>query len=92
MTKAEIVEKIYSKAGLPTKSKAEAALNAVVDVVREALAAGDTITFTGFGSFKVVKRAARKGRNPQTGKEITIPASKVAKFTPGKGLKDALKK
>ncbi|MDR2744949.1 MAG: HU family DNA-binding protein [Desulfovibrio sp.] len=92
MTKAEIVEKVYAKAGLPTKSKAEAALNAVVDVVREALAAGDTITLTGFGSFKVVKRAARKGRNPQTGKEITIPASKVAKFTPGKGLKDTLKK
>lgn len=49
------------------------------------------MTFTGFGSFKVVERAARKGRNPRTGKEITIPASKVAKFTPGKGLKDAIK-
>jgi DNA-binding protein HU-beta len=92
MTKAEIVEKVYAKAGLSTKSKAEAALNAVVEVVREALVAGDTITLTGFGSFKVVKRAARKGRNPQTGKEITIPAGKVAKFTPGKGLKDSLKK
>lgn len=53
--------------------------------------AGESVTFTGFGSFKVVERAARKGRNPRTGKEITIPASKVAKFTPGKGLKDAIK-
>ena len=78
MTKAELVEKIHAKAGLPTKAKAEEALDAVV-------------TFTGFGSFKVVARAARKGRNPRTGKEITIPASKVAKFTPGKGLKDAIK-
>ena len=80
MTKAELVEKIHAKAGLPTKAKAE-----------EALASGESVTFTGFGSFKVVERAARKGRNPRTGKEITIPASKVAKFTPGKGLKDAIK-
>ncbi|MDR3320345.1 MAG: HU family DNA-binding protein [Desulfovibrio sp.] len=89
MTKAELVEKIHAK-GLPTKSKAEDALNAVVNVAREALVAGETITLTGFGSFRVVTRAARKGRNPQTGEEIIIPASKVAKFTPGKGLKDAI--
>lgn len=91
MTKAELVEKIYSKAGLPTKALAEDALDAVIASLREALAAGESVTFTGFGSFKVVERAARKGRNPRTGKEITIPASKVAKFTPGKGLKDAIK-
>lgn len=89
MTKAELVEKIHAKAGLPTKAKAEEALDAVVASLREALAAGESVTFTGFGSFKVVARAARKGRNPRTGKEITIPASKVAKFTPGKGLKDS---
>ena len=88
MTKAELVEKIHAKAGLPTKAKAE---EAVVAALREALASGESVTFTGFGSFKVVERAARKGRNPRTGKEITIPASKVAKFTPGKGLKDAIK-
>ena len=92
MTKAELVEKIHAKAGLPTKAKAEEALDAVVASLREALASGESVTFTGFGSFKVVERAARKGRNPRTGKEITIPASKVAKFTPGKGLKDAIKK
>lgn len=91
MTKAELVEKIYSKAGLPTKALAENALDAVIASLREALAGGESITFTGFGGFKVVERAARKGRNPRTGKEIVIPAGKVAKFTPGKTLKEAIK-
>lgn len=91
MTKAELVEKIYSKAGLPTKALAEEALDAVIASLREALASGESVTFTGFGSFKVVERAARKGRNPRTGKDIVIPAGKVAKFTPGKMLKDAMK-
>ncbi len=91
MTKAELVDKIYTKAGLPTKAKAEEALDAVISTLRDALAAGDSVTFTGFGSFKVVSRAARKGRNPRSGAEITIPACKVAKFTPGKSLKDAIK-
>ncbi|MDD6182057.1 MAG: HU family DNA-binding protein [Desulfovibrionaceae bacterium] len=90
MTKAELVAKIKEKAQLPTIVMAEGALDAVVASLREALAAGESVTFTGFGSFKVVERAARKGRNPRTGKEITIPASKVVKFTPGKGLKDAI--
>lgn len=90
MTKAELVEKIYVKAGLPSKAKAEEALDAVIDCVREALVAGDAVSFTGFGSFKVNTRAARKGRNPQTHEEIDIPASKVVKFTPAKALKDAL--
>lgn len=92
MTKAELVEKIYGKAGLPTKALAENALDAVIGSLREALAAGEAVTFTGFGGFKVVERAARKGRNPRTGKEIVIPAGKVAKFTPGKMLKEAIKK
>lgn len=91
MTKAELVEKIHAKAGLPTKALAESALDAVVSSLREALVAGESVTFTGFGSFKIVERAARKGRNPRTGNEISIPASKVAKFTPGKLLKDSLK-
>lgn len=91
MTKAELVEKIHAKAALPTKALAESALDAVVSSLREALVAGESVTFTGFGSFKVVERAARKGRNPRTGNEISIPASKVAKFTPGKLLKDSLK-
>lgn len=91
MTKAELVDKIYTTANLPTKAKAEEALDAVIASLRDALAEGDSITFTGFGSFKVVTRAERKGRNPRTGDEITIPESKVVKFTPGKVLKDALK-
>ncbi|MBQ9407702.1 MAG: HU family DNA-binding protein [Desulfovibrio sp.] len=91
MTKAELVEKIQAKAEFPTRGKAEEALDAVIAALREALTAGESITFTGFGSFKVVERAERKGRNPQSGETITIPASKVVKFTPGKALKDAVK-
>ena len=60
-------------------------------VMREAMKAGDSVTFTGFGSFKVTQRAARKGRNPRTGKEINIPAGKAVKFTPGKALKESVK-
>lgn len=90
MTKAELVEKIYTKAGLPSKAKAEEALDAVISCLRDALVAGDTVTFTGFGSFKVNTRAERKGRNPRSGEEISIPACKVVKFTPGKTLKDAI--
>ena len=91
MTKAELVEKIHAKAGLPTKAKAEEALDAVVASLREALADGESVTFTGFGSFKVVERSERKGRNPRTGEECLIPASRVVKFTPGKALKEAVK-
>lgn len=91
MTKAELVDKIYAKAGLPTKAKAEEALDAVISCLKEALASGESITFTGFGSFKVSERGERKGRNPHSGEEITIPACKVVKFTPGKNLKDAVK-
>lgn len=91
MTKAEIVDKICAKAGLPTKAKAEEALDAVIETLRDAMAKGETVTFTGFGSFKVVERAARQGRNPRTKEAMTIPARKIVKFTPGKGLKDVVK-
>ncbi len=91
MTKAELVDKICDKANLSSRSKAEEALDAVIDCLQEALASGETVTFTGFGSFKVSERAERKGRNPRSGEEITIPACKVVKFTPGKSLKDAVK-
>lgn len=92
MTKAELVQKIHAKAGLTTKTQTENVLDAVISSLTDALMAGDSVTFTGFGSFKVTERAARKGRNPRTGKEITIPASKAVKFTPGKVLKEAVKK
>ena len=89
MTKADLVAKIAEKAGL-SKKDAEAALNAFMDAVKEALAAGEKVSLVGFGTFEVVQRAARKGRNPQTGEEITIPATKAPKFRPGKGLKEAV--
>lgn len=91
MTKAELVDKIHAKAGLSTKAKTEMALDATIAVLGEALAAGESVTFTGFGTFKVSERAPRKGRNPRTGMEIDIPACKVVKFTPGKILKEAVK-
>ncbi len=91
MTKAELVAKIHAKAGLPTKAQAETALDALIATLTEAMKAGDSVTFTGFGSFKVTERAARKGRNPRTGQEINIPAAKAVKFTPGKALKEAIK-
>ncbi|MDR2077278.1 MAG: HU family DNA-binding protein [Desulfovibrio sp.] len=91
MTKAELVQAIHAQSGLSTRAQAEAALDALISTLTTTLKAGDTVTFTGFGSFKVAKRAARKGRNPRTGKEISIPAGKAVKFTPGKALKEAVK-
>ncbi|QLA17272.1 HU family DNA-binding protein [Desulfolutivibrio sulfoxidireducens] len=91
MAKADLIEKVQVKAGFDTKAAAGKALDAVVEVIKDALVAGETVTLTGFGSFKVSERAARTGRNPQTGKEINIPASKAVKFTVGKALKEAVK-
>lgn len=91
MTKAELVEKIAQKAGLDSKAVAEKALNATVEALREALVAGESVTLTGFGTFKVVERAARKCRNPRTQTEMEVPACNVAKFTPGKQLREAIK-
>lgn len=91
MTKAEFVEKLFTKANLASKSQAETVLESTIDTITEALMDGDSVVFTGFGSFKVVERAARKGRNPRTGEEIEIAATKVVKFTPGKTLKEVVK-
>ena len=91
MTKAELVAAINAKANLGSKAKADEVLNVVLASITEALANGETVTLTGFGSFKVANRAARVGRNPRTGQEIQIPASKAATFSAGKALKDALK-
>ena len=87
MNKAELVSKMAEKSEL-TKKEAEAALNAFMKSVEEALVAGDKVQLVGFGSFEVRKRAARKGRNPQTKEEIKIPASKAPVFKAGKALKD----
>lgn len=87
MNKGDLINKIAEDAGL-TKVQAGAALDAVVDGVASTLAKGDKLTLVGFGTFSVSKRAARKGRNPQTGKEINIAAKNVVKFKPGKDLSD----
>ena len=90
MNKSELIAKIAEKAEL-SKKDAEKALNAFVDGVTEALVAGDKVVLVGFGSFETKKRAARKGKNPQTGAIIDIPASTVPSFKVGKALKDAVK-
>jgi len=85
MNKGELINKIAEDAGL-TKVQASAALEAVTDGVTSTLAKGDKLTLVGFGTFSVTHRAARKGRNPQTGAEINIQAKNVVKFKPGKEL------
>lgn len=86
MNKAELIAAIAAKTG-ETKKNAEATVNAFVDVVTDTLVKGDKVQLVGFGSFEVRKRAARKGRNPQTKEEIKIPASKAPVFKAGKALK-----
>ncbi|KNY28564.1 HU family DNA-binding protein [Pseudobacteroides cellulosolvens] len=87
MNKTDLVNAISSKSGL-NKKNSEAALNALISTVQETLKKGDKVVLVGFGTFEVRERAARKGRNPQTKEEITIPASKAPVFKAGKGLKD----
>lgn len=89
MNKSQLVEKVASKSGLSIKDSG-AAVNALIEVVKETLAAGDTVALTGFGSFLVRDRAARIGRNPRTNEIVEIPAVKVPSFKAGKPLKDAV--
>lgn len=89
MNKTELVAAIAEKTEL-TKKDAESALKAFTDVVAEELKKGEKIQLVGFGTFEVSERAARTGRNPQTGAEMTIAASKAPKFKAGKALKDSL--
>ena len=91
MNKAEWIAAVAAKTG-DTKKAAEEAVNAFVEVVTNALKEGDKVQLVGFGSFEVRKRAARKGRNPQTKEEIKIPASKAPVFKAGKALKDLVNK
>ena len=91
MNKAELIAAIAAKTG-ETKKSAEETVNAFVSVVTESLTKGDKVQLVGFGSFEVRKRAARKGRNPQTKEEIKIPASKAPVFKAGKALKDLVNK
>ena len=89
MNKSELINTIAEQADL-TKADAGRALDAVQKAIENALIAGDSVTLVGFGTFGVKDRAERTGRNPQTGREITIAAAKVPFFKPGKSLKDAI--
>jgi len=89
MNKADLVSQIAESAGL-TKIEAEKSLKSMLEAIATALANEETVTFVGFGSFSVTTRAARTGRNPQTGKEIQIAEKKVVKFNVGKNLKESL--
>lgn len=91
MTKTDLIDKVAAKTKL-TKKDSGKAVDAVVASISGALAKGDKVTLVGFGSFEVRKREARKGRNPQNGKPINIPARKVPVFRAGKALKEAVKK
>jgi DNA-binding protein HU-beta len=90
MTKAELIANVGKEAKI-SKAAAEKAINAFSSAVTKALKKGDKLTLTGFGTFSVARRRARTGRNPQTGKEIKIPATRVAKFKAGNLLKSAVK-
>jgi nucleoid DNA-binding protein len=88
MNKGDLVNEVAK--AVNTKKEAQAAVDCVFSTITKALKKKDTVTLVGFGTFKVDKRKARKGINPQTGAEIRIGAKKVAKFVPGRALKDAV--
>ena len=90
MTKGELIASIGKEAKI-SKASAEKAVNAFTNTVMKALKKGDKLALTGFGTFSVARRRARAGRNPKTGKEIKIPAMRVAKFKAGNSLKSAVK-
>ena len=89
MNKGDLINEVAQVVN--TKKAAQEAVDCVLSSITKALKKGEDVTLTGFGTFKVVKRKARKGRNPFTGEEIKIKATKAPKFSPGKALKDAVK-
>lgn len=91
MNKAELIAAAAARAEL-SKKDTEKVINAVFETISEELVAGEKVSVVGFGSFDVKQRPERVGRNPATGEEITIPASRVPQFKPGKALKDAVAK
>ena len=88
MNKGDLINEVAKV--VSTKKEAQEAVDCVFSSITRALKKGDTVSLVGFGSFKVVERKARKGRNPQTGEEIEIKASKAPKFTPGQPLKETV--
>lgn len=91
MNKSELIAKVAEATDLSKKDVTKA-VDAVFEAITEALQAGDKVQLVGFGNFEVRERSARKGRNPQTGEEIDIPASKVPAFRPGKQLREVCAK
>lgn len=89
MNKGELIDEVAKV--VSTKKKAQVVVDSVLSSITNALKKGEDVTLTGFGTFRVVKRKARKGRNPSTGEAIKIKATKAPKFTPGKSLKEAVK-
>ncbi len=89
MTKKDLVDKVAAGAGIK-KTQAEKAIDSLVTAIKDSLKSGDRVTMTGFGTFSVVERKARTGRNPRTGKEIKIEAKKAPKFSPAGAMKDSL--
>ena len=89
MNKAELVEEVSGEVGL-SKRYTQKAIDAVIGIIGDTLAAGEKVTLVGFGTFGVRQRMARAGRNPQTGAALQIPAKKVPKFVPGKSLRQKL--
>jgi len=90
MNKAELVEQVANQTGL-TKKISREAVDAITSVITDALAREERVTLVGFGTFRVMERKARRGRNPQTGQTIQIPAKKIPKFVPGKDLREAVR-
>jgi len=90
MNKAELVEEVANQTGLTKKTSREA-VDAVISVITDSLGREEKVTLVGFGTFQVMERKARTGRNPRTGKKLEIPAKKVAKFKAGKNLREAVR-
>jgi len=91
LTKTELIDRVAAKSGL-TKKDAGKAVDALFEAITEALAGGERVQIVGFGTFEVRERAARRGRNPQTGADIQIAARKIPAFKAGKALKDSVAK
>ena len=89
MNKGDLINKVFEV--LSSKQDAQVAVDCTIQTITEALSGNDTVTLVGFGTFKTAIRKARKGRNPQTGKEMNIAEKNVPKFVPGKALKEAVK-
>jgi len=90
MNKAQLAEEVLSRTEL-TKRAAREAVSAIISVTTDSLARQEKVTLVGFGTFQIMERKARRGRNPQTGETIQIPAKKVPKFRPGKGLRERIR-